>query len=126
LVSGAAVLAAVAAVIVGATRLSAPSALPARASFPEPALAPSSGPPADAEAQDAPAPRDGRLDGGEWGTVQLPPHASGHRIFVDGRRFKTDGVAPLHLPCGPHVIQVGSSGTPQTIDLPCGGEVQLQ
>lgn len=60
------------------------------------------------------------------GTVLLPVRASGHRIFVDGRSVKTDGIAPLHLRCGPHVIQIGSSGTPEDVDLPCRGEVQLQ
>ncbi len=60
------------------------------------------------------------------GTVLLPARASGHRIFVDGRSAKTDGIAPLHLRCGPHVIQIGSSGTPEDVNLPCGGEVQLQ
>ena len=62
----------------------------------------------------------------DMGTVLLPPRAAGHRIFVDGRRGKTDGSEPLRLRCGRHAVQIGSSGTPETIDLPCGGEVQLQ
>ena len=62
----------------------------------------------------------------ETGTVLLPPRASGHRIFVDGRRFKMDGDGPLRLRCGSHVVQIGSSGTPETVDLPCGGELQLK
>ena len=62
----------------------------------------------------------------DMGTVLLPPRAAGHRIFVDGRRGKTDGSEPLRLRCGSHAVQIGSSGTPETIDLPCGGEVQLQ
>ena len=62
----------------------------------------------------------------DMGTVLLPPRAAGHRIFVDGRRGKTDASEPLRLRCGRHAIQIGSSGTPETIDLPCGGEVQLQ
>jgi hypothetical protein len=66
------------------------------------------------------------LDDAEWGTVLLPARASGHRIFVDGHRFKTDGIAPLRLHCGPHVVQIGSAGTADRIDLPCGGEVQLE
>ena len=64
------------------------------------------------------------------GKVILPARASGHRIFVDGRRAKTEdeaeGIAPLLLRCGQHEIQIGSAGTPETIDLPCGGEVQIQ
>ena len=66
----------------------------------------------------------------EMGTVVLPPRAAGHRIFVDGRRAKTqetsEGVAPLRLRCGHHVVQIGSGGTPDPVELPCGGEVQLQ
>jgi hypothetical protein len=62
----------------------------------------------------------------ETGTVLLPARASGHRIFVDGRRSKTDGSEPLRLRCGRHEVQVGSSGTAEPIDVPCGGEVQLQ
>jgi hypothetical protein len=70
--------------------------------------------------------REKPLDEAGWGTVLLPPRASGHRIFVDDRRFKTEGTAPLHLRCGRHVVQIGSAGTPDPIELPCGGEVQLE
>jgi tetratricopeptide (TPR) repeat protein len=66
----------------------------------------------------------------DMGTVLLPSRAAGHRIFVDGRRAKMDeakeGTEPLRLPCGRHVIQIGSSGSQEAVDLPCGGEVQLQ
>jgi len=79
-------------------------------------------------------------DDARMGTVLLPARASGHRIFVDGRRAKTEdkadngddksqkseAVAPLRLRCGQHEIQIGSGGTPETIDLPCGGQVQIQ
>jgi tetratricopeptide (TPR) repeat protein len=71
-----------------------------------------------------------KSDDPQMGTVVLPARAVGHRIFVDGRRAKTEetseGIEPLHLRCGPHVIQIGSGGTPETIDLPCRGEVQIQ
>jgi hypothetical protein len=82
-------------------------------------------------------------DDGRMGTVLLPARAAGHRIFVDGRRAKTEektdtaheedtdhdkseGVTPLRLRCGQHEIQIGSGGTPETIDLPCGGQVQIE
>jgi hypothetical protein len=69
-------------------------------------------------------------DGDDMGTVVLPSRAAGHRIFVDGRRAKasetTDGVEALHLRCGAHVIQIGSSGGQERIDIPCGGAIQLQ
>jgi hypothetical protein len=64
------------------------------------------------------------------GTIIFPDRAAGHRIFVDGRRARTEetteGIEPLHLRCGSHVIQIGSGGTPETIDLPCRGEVHIQ
>jgi hypothetical protein len=62
----------------------------------------------------------------EKGIVRLPARASGHRIFVDGHRAEADGTAPLRLLCGPHVIQIGGHGTPEHIDLPCRGEIQLE
>jgi hypothetical protein len=62
----------------------------------------------------------------KMGTVLLPARAAGHRIFVDGRRAKVDENAPLRLRCGAHTIQIGSSGTAESVDLPCGGELQLQ
>src|SRR5262249_36926426 len=65
-------------------------------------------------------------DDAEMGTLVLPARASGHRVFVDGRRVKTDGDGPLHLRCGSHVVQIGSSGERESIELPCRGEVQLQ
>jgi hypothetical protein len=70
--------------------------------------------------------------GEKEGRVLFPARAAGHRIFVDDRHAKTqetpdgNGIAPLRLPCGPHVIKIGSGGEPQSIDLPCKGEVQLQ
>lgn len=58
------------------------------------------------------------------GNVQLPASASGHRVFIDGRLQK-DGSMLLVLPCGPHVIQIGSHGTPKSIDVLCGQEIRL-
>ena len=60
------------------------------------------------------------------GTVRLPSRASGHRVYVDGRRVQADESGNLRLPCGRHVIQIGSQGTPEPIDVSCGGELQLQ
>jgi hypothetical protein len=58
--------------------------------------------------------------------VRLPSRASGHRVYVDGRRVQVDETALLRLRCGAHTIQIGSQGTPQPIDLRCGGELQLE
>jgi tetratricopeptide (TPR) repeat protein len=105
-----------------------PAALPVDATAPvaaEPPPAPEA--PATKETKAA---REESADDPQMGTVVLPTRAVGHRIFIDGRRAKTEetseGIEPLHLRCGSHVIQIGSGGTPETIDLPCRGEVQIQ
>ena len=48
----------------------------------------------------------------------------GRRIFVDE---KTLGQTPqqVTVKCGPHTIRLGSSGKPQSIDVPCGGEIAV-
>ena len=65
-------------------------------------------------------------DDDDTGTVRLPSRASGHRVYVDGRRAQVDESGTLRLSCGRHVIQIGSQGTPEPIDVRCGGELQLQ
>ena len=138
LLAGAALLTTGALVALAVARGSAPSAGPAPGTSPRPALLVDAAPPADSERKDSSVSPGGAaavpseampakdLDEARRGTVLLPSRASGHRIFVDGHRFKADGIGPLHLRCGPHVVQIGSGGTPDPIDLPCGGEVQLQ
>lgn len=138
LLAVAALLATGALVIVAVARSSAPSARLAPGASPQPVLSvdaaeavdsasgDASTPPAGPAEKASPATRETHVDEAEWGTVLLPPRASGHRIFVDGHRFKVDGIEPLHLRCGPHVVQIGSAGTADPIQLPCGGEVQLE
>jgi len=48
--------------------------------------------------------------------------AEGHRLWIDGhlRESFTAVVA-----CGPHVVQVGSAGTPRDVDVPCGTAVTV-
>jgi hypothetical protein len=127
-------------VISGAPKTSVPGTGRAPTSSPEPVVA---------EAKDASTSADARLadvtasdlvGGGEppaattdkasgdddKGTVRLPSRASGHRVYVDGRRVQADESGGLRLPCGRHVIQIGSQGTPEPIDVSCGGELQLQ
>jgi hypothetical protein len=125
LVLAAALLGAAAYVIFAGARSAMPGAPREPVSSLEPAVSADAATAVDAEPGDRPPATDGR-EGGKWGEVRLPPRASGHRIFVDGRRFKTEEAGPLRLPCGPHVIQIGSSGAQESIDLPCGGQVQLQ
>ena len=138
LLVGVALLATGALVALAVARRSAPNPGSPPGASPQPVLSVDAAPPVDADHGDSSVLPDGTAkkpseatrekdsDEAEWGTVLLPSRASGHRIFVDGRRGKTDGIAPLHLRCGSHVVQIGSGGTPETIDLPCGGEVQLQ
>lgn len=64
-------------------------------------------------------------DAGRTGTVQLPTYAKDRRVYVDGR-LEQDGAATLLLPCGPHVIQIGSRGTPKSIAVLCGREIKLE
>jgi hypothetical protein len=135
LLAGAAMLATAALVMFGAAR----SSLPRAERAPSPPLDPVRSEPAEASASP-----DGSRGGATAGdpvakpasadephgdrreTVRLPSRASGHRIYLDGRRVQVDDSATLHLSCGPHVIQIGSQGTPEPIALRCGGEVQLQ
>jgi len=48
-----------------------------------------------------------------------------HRIIVDG---KTLGETPavVSVPCGRHVIRIGSAGTPREIDARCGERLDLR
>jgi tetratricopeptide (TPR) repeat protein len=139
LAAGAALLGAAVLVVVLVMRMSSPPvelppapAIPAALPIDAPAPAAAPPPPAPeapASKETKAAPENGD-DDPQMGTVVLPSRASGHRIFVDGRRAKTEetseGIEPLHLRCGSHVIQIGSGGTPETIELPCRGEVQIQ
>jgi tetratricopeptide (TPR) repeat protein len=141
LLAGATLAATAALVYLSVARESASRAGRAPAAAPQPALAADAAPTAASANDDASGATASAGDAGpatqpddddaHSGVVLLPPRAAGHRIFVDGRRAKTDqqtteGVAPLRLRCGPHVIQIGSGGTPESIDLPCRGQVQLQ
>ncbi len=59
------------------------------------------------------------------GTINLPSTAAGHRVFVDGH-VASDGAKPIDVACGHHNVRVGSHGKTQSIDVPCGGSVDLQ
>jgi hypothetical protein len=58
---------------------------------------------------------------GEITTTGAP---GGHRIFVDGRVMgETPGT--VRVPCGAHTVKIGSGGKAQTVDVPCGAQVQV-
>jgi hypothetical protein len=46
--------------------------------------------------------------------------APSHRLFVDGH---VEAASTALVPCGAHVVKVGSAGKPHSLDVPCGGEV---
>jgi serine/threonine-protein kinase len=56
------------------------------------------------------------------GMVRTTGALPGRRIFVDER---TLGQTPesVAVKCGQHVVRLGSSGKPQRVDVPCGGEI---
>jgi serine/threonine protein kinase len=96
------------------------------ASPPAPALASASPPasaaasssasaPASAPAEDVPA---------GMGRVRTTGAAPGRRIFVDER---TVGQTPesVVVKCGSRAIKLGSAGSTQTVDVPCGGEITV-
>ena len=140
LLASAALSVAAALVIFAAPRPSGPGAGSVPASSLDPvvaevkdAAASPDGPPPDLSASDAvgggeppAATSDAASDDDDKGTVRLPPRASGHRVYVDGRRAQVGESGTLRLSCGRHVIQIGSQGTPEPIDVRCGGELQLQ
>ena len=142
LLAGAALSAAAAALVdlcshedIGARRRTRAEPRPSNPSLPKRRTRPRprTGRPGDVTASDsvggdgAPAATsDKASDDDDKGTVRLPSRASGHRVYVDGRRAQVDESGTLRLPCGRHVIQIGSQGTPEPIDVRCGGELQLQ
>ncbi len=96
------------------------SAAPTTTSAPAasaPPAAPDVAAPVPTEAPSAEVPPD-------QGQLVFPPSAAGHRIFVDGR-VVGDGAQPATVRCGPHDVKIGSAGTPQRVDVPCGGSVTM-
>jgi hypothetical protein len=68
----------------------------------------------------APAP-----SGSSSGELVTPALADSHRVFVDGRVLGVSGDR-IRVPCGPHVVQIGSRGHPQSLVVPCGGQQVAQ
>jgi hypothetical protein len=58
------------------------------------------------------------------GIIEMPPWASQHRIFVDGALVGS-GTTRLTVPCGIHIVRLGSASTEQRVDVPCGGAVSV-
>jgi len=79
------------------------------------ALAPSASPPPVVSAILVPGPSQGLLK---------PRGSKGHRLFVDGV-VVGETPTPVLVTCGPHVVKVGSAGSEQSIDVPCGTSIAL-
>jgi serine/threonine-protein kinase len=73
-----------------------------------------------------PLPAPGGPGGSALGDIVTPASARGHRVFVDGQFAAPDSGVTLHVKCGRHTVRIGSSGTLQAVDVPCGGEVRVQ
>ncbi|MGO8996759.1 MAG: serine/threonine protein kinase [Polyangiaceae bacterium] len=94
---------------------------PASVSHPAPA------PPSSAVAVPAPAsaPVSVPPPASSLGAIIPPPAARHHRIWIDGEVAAWSQGPSLHVPCGTHVVRVGSAGASQSVDVPCGGSVAL-
>jgi serine/threonine-protein kinase len=62
---------------------------------------------------------------GDTGEINaLAPAATGHRVFVDGKTVG-EGASAYRVKCGSHTVKIGSGGKPMTVDVPCGGSVNV-
>ena len=95
------------------------SAAPATSATPA-ASAASAAPSASAAAITAAVPS-GTPQTAELSTETALPH---HRIFVDD---KVLGETPsvVIVPCGKHIVKLGSAGKPQSVDVACGARVDI-
>ncbi len=59
------------------------------------------------------------------GEIVTPASAHGHRVWVDGRIATWSSGTTLRVPCGTHVVRVGSAGESTSIVVPCGGTISV-
>jgi hypothetical protein len=59
------------------------------------------------------------------GTLRFAPSAHDHRVYVDGVLVGGSN-APLRVRCGEHLVRVGSRGEERSVDVPCGGTVDVR
>jgi serine/threonine-protein kinase len=60
------------------------------------------------------------------GTLTVGPARPGHRIWIDDRLMGEESPSSYLVPCGKHVVRVGSRGSPQSLDVPCGADVEVK
>jgi hypothetical protein len=58
------------------------------------------------------------------GDIVCPSSATGHRVYFDGRVIG-EGAKTYRVPCGAHVVKIGSAGVPRPILVPCGGTMTV-
>lgn len=58
------------------------------------------------------------------GTIRAAD-SGGHRVWIDGK-LVGDTPQNYEVVCGNHVVRIGSAGQPQMIEVPCGGDVQVE
>ena len=59
------------------------------------------------------------------GTIVTGSAAEHHRVYVAGR-VVGEGEGTFEVPCGRHVVRVGSAGHDQSVVVPCGGSVDVR
>ena len=58
------------------------------------------------------------------GTIVSPKWAKGRRVYMDGGKdFGPAG--SVDVACGTHVVQIGTTGKPRKVNVPCGGQVNV-
>jgi hypothetical protein len=85
---------------------------------PVPRSVPPSTPPAAAPQPPASAP--------VMGDLVTPATERNHRVWVDGRIAAWSSGGLLRVPCGTHVVRIGSAGESRTVFVPCGGQAIVQ
>jgi hypothetical protein len=58
------------------------------------------------------------------GTIASPKWATGRRVYMDGGK-DWGPAGSAEVPCGTHVVQIGASGKPRKVNVPCGGSVTV-
>lgn len=58
------------------------------------------------------------------GIVKVKKNGWGHRVFIDGQ-VAGQGGKDIVWQCGSHRVKVGSAGKEHTVDVPCGGTVEV-
>jgi len=103
---------------------SATAAAPTEISIPVPAPIPMPVPtPIHASASQVALLADAASPAPTTGEIVTPSSAHGHRVWVDGRIAAWSSGATLRVPCGTHVVRIGSAGESRSLVVACGARV---